>query len=377
MTADSGLTDVQAAVRRTFADLCDREIAPAALDRDGDGEFPRDLFRRVGELGFFGMRYPESVGGSDADALSFCLAAEEIARGWLSLGAASLMQALMGTWFVHRSGNADLRARLLVPAIRGERIGTICMTEPDAGSDLKAIATRAVPAAGGYRLNGRKTWITNAPNADFFTVFAQAPGGLSTFVVEASNSGLRVGRAIDKMGVRCSPTSEVFLEDAFVAAECRVGAEGQGTEFLAEILPRIRLATAALALGTARAAFDAARRYAGQRRQFGKPICEFQAVRMRLADMATEIFVCEQVVRGGARLEDAGGATAATASMCKSFVTESALRVCEDASRVLASYGYSTEYPVERYLRDVRFTLIGGGTPDILKLTIAKEIACG
>jgi butyryl-CoA dehydrogenase len=208
-------------------------------------------------------------------------------------------------------------------------------------------------------------------------VFAPAPGGLSTFIVEATSPGVRVGRPIEKMGVRSSPTSEVYFEDVSVAAAHRVGAEGQGPEFLAEILPRIRLATAALALGTARAAFDAARRYAGQRRQFGKPISEFQAIRLRLADMATEVYASEQVVRSSARLEDAGAATAATASMCKSFVTESALRVCEDASRVLASYGYSTEYPVERYLRDVRFTLIGGGTPDILKLTIAKEIPCG
>jgi alkylation response protein AidB-like acyl-CoA dehydrogenase len=322
------------------------------------------------------MCYPEEVGGSDADAVTFCLAVEELARGWTSLAAASLMQALMGTWFVHRSGGADLRERLLLPAIAGKKIGTICMTEPDAGSDLKAIASRAVACEGGYRITGAKTWITSAPVADFFTVFAQAPGGLSTFVVEARSAGVRVGRAIEKMGVRSSLTSEVFFEDVFVPTAQRVGAEGQGPDFLAEILPRIRTATGAIALGTARAAFDAARRYAGQRRQFGKPIAEHQAIKLRLADMATEIFASGEVVRGAARLADLGAATAATAAMCKSFATESALRVCEDASRVLASYGYATEYLVERCLRDVRFTLIGGGTPDILKLTIAKEIPC-
>jgi len=368
------LTEVQEAVQRTFAAFSDRELAPAAAARDDKGEFARDLFLKVGELGFFGMRYPASLGGSDADTVCLCLAAEELARGWLSLAAGSMMQALMGTWLVYRSGNASLHERLLKPAIRGEKIGTICMTEPDAGSDLKSIQTRAERDGDGYRLNGKKTWITNAPVADFFTVFARTGQTLSTFVVEAGTPGLRVGRPIDKMGVRSSPTSEVFFEDVRVPASQRVGEEGQGADFLAEILPQIRTATGALALGVARAAFDAARRYAQERRQFGKAIGEFQAVKLKLADMATEIFASTQVVRAAARMADAGARSAGTAAMCKSFASESALRVCDDAARILASYGYSTDYPVERYLRDVRFTLIGGGTPEILKIAIAKEI---
>ena len=370
------LTETQDAIRRTFADFADRELAPAATARDHLAEFPRDLFAKVGALGFFGMRYPERLGGSDADTLSLCLAAEELGRGWLSVAAGSLMQALMGTWLVYRSGNADLHERLLVPAIRGERIGTICMTEPDAGSDLKSISTRAVRDGGTYRITGRKTWITNAPVADFFTVFAKTPGGLSTFVVEAGTPGLEVGRAIGKMGLRSSPTSEVALDDVVVPLSHRVGEEGQGADFLAEILPQIRTATGALALGVARAALDAARRYALERRQFGKAIAEFQAIKLRLADMATEVFASTQVIRAAARMADAGASSAGVAAMCKSFASESALRVCEDAMRVLASYGFSTDHPVERYLRDVRFTLIGGGTPEMLKLAIAREMGC-
>jgi butyryl-CoA dehydrogenase len=377
----SSLTEVQAAVKRTFASFSDRVLAPSAAEIDHLGEFPRDLFRQVSDLGFFGMRYPESLGGSAADTLSHCIAAEELARGSLSVAASCMMQALMGTWLVYRSGNEELHERLLKPAIRGEKIGTLCMTEPDAGSDLKSIATRARREPGRYVLTGRKTWITNAPVADFFTVFARAEGGLSTFVVEAGTEGLRVGKPIHKMGVRAAPTSEVFFEECAVPESQRVGEEGQGAEYLGEILPQIRTMTGALGLGVARAAFDVARRYAADRKQFGKPIGSFQAIKLRLADMATDIEAASLMVRHAARVADGDLAESPTginragvASMCKHFATEAAMRVCDGAARILASYGYSTEYPVERYLRDVRFTLIGGGTPEMLKLAIAKEV---
>ncbi|MBM4344390.1 MAG: acyl-CoA dehydrogenase family protein [Deltaproteobacteria bacterium] len=366
--------DEIAAIRKTFADFVDREVLPVASALDGEGEFPRAQFRRVGELGLFGMRYPEHLGGTDNGTLVLCAALEELARGWLSLAAVSMMQALMGTWLVYRGGGPELQERLLRPALRGDKIGTICMTEPDAGSDLMAMTTRADLCDGGYRLTGRKMWITSAPVADFFTVFARAPAGLTAFVVEAGVPGLRVGRALDKLGVRASPTSEVVLDDVFVPASQRLGAEGQGPAQLGEILPQIRIATGALAVGVARAALQAAVQYAGERRQFGKPIAQFQAVRMRLADMATDVFAAEQVVRAAAGAADCGRATVAAASMAKQFASEAALRVCDGAARVLASYGYSTDFAVERYLRDVRFTLIGGGTPEMLKLAIAKEL---
>jgi butyryl-CoA dehydrogenase len=367
------LSEVQLAVSRTFADFVDREVVPVASALDEKAEFQRELFKKVGDLGFFGMRYPETLGGTNLDTLSLCLAAEELSRGWLSLAAGCMMQALMGTWLVYRSGNAELHETWLKPAIRGEKIGTICMTEPDAGSDLKSIATRAEPEGDGYRLFGRKTWITNAPVADFFTVFARTGKTLSTFVIDAQTSGVRVGRALSKMGVRSSPTSEVFFEGAYVPVRHRVGEEGQGVDFLAEILPQIRTVTGALALGVARAAFGAARSYSVERKQFGKPIAEFQAVKLKLAAMATEVFASTQVVRAAAALADEGASSAGVAAMCKSFASESAVKVCDEAARVLASYGYSTDYPVERYLRDVRFTLIGGGTPEMLALAIAKE----
>jgi butyryl-CoA dehydrogenase len=376
MSATGELSDVEAQVKRTFADFSDRVVAPAAVARDAKAELARDIFKQVGELGFFGMRYPEKLGGSAASTLCLCLAAEELARGWLSLAASSMMQALMGTWLVYRSGSEELHEKLLVPAIRGEKLGTICMTEPDAGSDLKSISTKAENDGDGYRITGKKTWITNAPVADFFTVFAKAPGGLSAFVVDATSDGVAIGRPIEKMGLKSSPTSEVFFDGVKIPATRRVGQEGQGADFLQEILPQIRTVTAALALGVARAAFDASRRYAGERKQFGKAIAEFQAVKMKLADMATEVFASTQVMRAAARLADQGQSSAGTAAMSKSFCSESAMRVCDDAARVMASYGYCADYPVERYLRDVRFTLIGGGTPEILKLAIAKEIGC-
>lgn len=371
---NGALSDVQTLVQSTYAQFTDREVMPVAAELDERGTFPLALFRQVGELGFFGMRYPEDLGGSAADTLSHCLAAEELARGWLSLAAGSMMQALMGTWLVYRSGNAGLHERLLRPAIRGDKLGTICMTEPNAGSDLKSIATRAERDGDSYLLTGSKTWITNAPLADFFTIFARTSSGLSTFIVEADTPGLEIGKPIPKMGLHAMLTSEVHLDAVRVPASQRVGEEEQGAAFMAEILPQIRTMTGALALGVARAAFDVARRYATERHQFGKPIGAFQAIKFKLADMATEILASTQVVRHAAWLADTATPSPGTAAMCKQFASESALRVCEEAARVLASYGYSSEFPIERYLRDVRFTLIGGGTPEILKLIIAKEV---
>ncbi|HEX7329183.1 MAG TPA: acyl-CoA dehydrogenase family protein [Casimicrobiaceae bacterium] len=375
---DFDLTPDQRAVRDTFARFADERIAPQAAAIDEAHAFPRALFDELARLGFFGMRYPEDVGGTGLGLTEFCLALAEIARGSVSLAGAAAMQSLMGTKFLHMLGNADIVERLFKPALKGVKIGAICMTEPNAGSDLGGIATAAKKVDGGYALNGQKTWITSAPVADFFTVFARAGSEkkLTIFLVERSFKGLTVGRAIHKMGVWALPTSEVAFDDCFVPESHRLSKEeGDGEGHLRKTLAEIRILTGAIALGVARAALSEATRYAAERRQFGKPINRYQAIQFKLADMATGLEAATQLVYYAAWLRDNDRPHHKEAAMCKLNATETAATICDQAARVLASYGYAMEYPVQRYLRDVRFTLIGGGTSEILKLVIAKEVA--
>ena len=371
------LSDEQRQISETFARFCDEQIAPRAEALDEAREFPRELFAQLGGLGFFGMRYRESAGGTGLGLVAFSLALEEIARGSMSLAGAVAMQSLMGTKFLEMLGNDDIKSRLFAPALVGEKIGGICMTEPNAGSDLGGLKTSATKTDGGYLLNGQKTWITSAPVADFFTVFARAgeENKLTIFLVERDFNGLKIGRAIEKMGVWALPTSELAFEDCFVPDSHRLSREeGDGEDHLRTLLSEIRVITGAMAVGLGRAALDAAIRYAGERAQFGRPINRFQAIQLKLADMATELEAASQLVRYAAWLNETGRPARKQSSMAKLFASETAAKVADQAARIAASYGYAMEYPFQRYLRDVRFTLIGGGTSEILKLIIAKEL---
>ena len=374
---DFELSQEQQAVRDTFARFCDEKIAPQAEAIDEAHEFPWELFRSLGELGFFGMRYPEADGGTGMDLNSFCLALTEIARGSMSLAGAVAMQSLMGTKFLHMLGNDDIRERLFAPALLGQKIGAICMTEPNAGSDLAGISTAATKVDGGYRLNGQKMWVTSAPVADFFTVFAKAgeQGELTIFLVEKDFEGLAVGRAIEKMGVRALPTSELSLNDCFVPDTHCLSEVGDGVTHLRKLLAEIRIITGAMAVGGGRGALDEAVRYAAERKQFGKPINRFQAIQLKLAEMATELEAAGQLVHYAAWLKQHDKPCHKQSAMAKLFASEAAASACDQAARVLASYGFAMEYPVQRHLRDIRFTLIGGGTSEILKLIIAKELS--
>jgi butyryl-CoA dehydrogenase len=374
------LDDDQRAIRDAFARFVDERVVPQAAALDEAHAFPRELFLELAHLGLFGMRYPESLGGSGLSLPEFALALEEVARGSMALAGAAAMQSLMGTKFLQLLGNADIVERLFKPALTGARIGAICMTEPGAGSDLGGITTTATRVDGGWLLRGRKTWITSAPVADFFTVFAKvgsaAEGKLTIFLVERDFKGLVVGRAIHKMGVWALPTSEVAFDDCFVPESHRLSREiGDGEQHLRKTLAEIRVITGAMALGVARAALDEARRYASERVQFGKAINRFQAIQFKLAEMATALESAVHMVRHAAWLHAQGRPHHKEAAMAKLHATETAATICDQAARVLASYGYAMEYPVQRYLRDVRFTLIGGGTSEILKLIIAKEVA--
>jgi butyryl-CoA dehydrogenase len=375
---DFELSPEQREIKATFARFSNEKIAPQAAAIDAAHAFPRAVFDQLAAMGLFGMRYPEEDGGTGLALIEFCLALEEIARGSLSVAGCVAMQSLMGTKFLHMLGSADIRNRLFKPALRGEKIGAICMTEPNAGSDLDGIATLARKTTGGYILNGQKTWVTSAPVADFFTVFAKAgeEKKLTIFLVERTSAGLNIGRPIEKMGMWALPTSEISFNNCFVPDSHRLSKEeGDGEGHLRKTLAEIRIITGAMANGIARAALDAAVRYASERKQFGKAINRYQAIQIKLAEMATELEAAIHFVYHAAWLRDNDKPHHKQAAMAKLLASETAARVCDQAARVFASYGYAMEYPAQRFLRDVRFTLIGGGTSEILKLIIAKEIS--
>jgi len=373
---DFELNDIQKSDQQTFRELADKKIKPVAAQLDEEKKFPMELFMQVGELGFFGMRYPESVGGNGLDIVSYSLAVMEMARGSLSLAAACTMQSLMGTYFLFRFGDKEIREKYFAEALKGNKIGAICMTEPNAGSDLMAIKTTAKISDNGFILNGQKTWVTSAPVADFFTVLARTNNHeqLSIFFVPANLKGVMVGKSIEKMGVRGSLTSEVGFNDVELPKNYLLGEIGEGTKCLREILAEIRIMTAALAIGVATAAYEEALEYAKTRVQFGKPIGKFQAIQMKFADMAMQLETAKHFVLYAATLSDKNLSRQKEAMIAKLYASEIANNICDQALRVLASYGYAVDYGIERYLRDARFTLIGGGTSEILKINIAKEL---
>lgn len=373
---DFELTDIQKQIQQTFREFVERKVKPRAAEIDEKKEFPHDLFNEAGELGFFGMRYPEEAGGTGLDITSYLLAVMELARGSLSLAAACTMQSLMGTFFLYRFGDEEIRGKYFSEALKGNKIGAICMTEPNAGSDLMAIKTTAKVTDDGFILNGQKTWVTSAPVADFFTVLARTDNHeqLSIFFVPSNLKGVLVGKSIEKMGVRASVTSEVGFTDVKLPKNYLLGGIGEGTKCLREILAEIRIMTAALAIGVAQAAFDEAVEYAKTREQFGKPIGTYQAIRMKLAEMAVQLETAKHYVFYAAWLSEKNLPRQKESMIAKLYASECANSICDHATRVFASYGFAMDYPVQRYFRDARFTLIGGGTSEILKINIGREI---
>ena len=373
-------TAEQETFRRAVARFVDTEVVPVAQAIDEAAEFPRKLFRRVGELGYLGLRYPEAYGGGDADMVTYCLFAEELARGSLSLAAAAAMQSLMGTYFIYKFGSEDLRRRYLVPALRGEIVATFALTEPNAGSDLANLATRAEHRGETWVLRGTKTWVTNAPVADILTVAAKTSSergmkSIALFLLDRRETrGITLGKKIEKMSVRASETGEIVLDDVEVPRDHALGGETDGVEKIGTILSEIRVMTAALSVGLARAAYQAALGYARARVAFGKPIVEHQAIAFKLADMLTAMHAALLMTYQAATAIDTGRPITREAAMTKLVASEMAVKVTDEAARIFASYGLADEYPVQRYFRDARFLLPGGGTSEILRLIIGRDL---
>jgi alkylation response protein AidB-like acyl-CoA dehydrogenase len=365
--------------RESVAKFVDKEVAPTAAEFDLRGEFPIDLFRKMGELGYFGIRYPEEYGGSGGDFTSYCIMCEEVSRGNLALGAAAAMQSLMGTDFIFKFGTERQKRKWLEPAIRGEIIGAICMTEPNAGSDLGSIETTAHRDGCYWILNGPKVWVTSGGYASIYTVAAKTSPdagvkGIDIFIVERNSPGFSIARKIDKLGIRSSDTAELIMQDCKIPMENLMGVKGTGFTNLSALLNQIRTMTGALSLGLARACLDAAKKYASERIAFGKPINRFQAIQSMLADMAVDVEASKMMVYEACRLIDAGAASPEICAMSKLFASEAANRCADLATRIFASYGFSMEFDVQRYFRDARFLLFGGGTSEILRGLIARRL---
>lgn len=368
--------------RSYVARWVDERLVPQAEALDHVGEFPHDLFRELGELGYYGVMYPESVGGSGLRQpyTCFTVLCEELARGSMGFAAGVCMQGSTATHAIYQWGGAVLHEKYLRPALRGEKIGAFAITEPNAGSDVASLRTKAIKVDGGWLLNGTKIFTSNGTVADFITVVATTQPGkgakaLELFVVDTKTPGFSVGRKLDKFAIHCSDTAELVFENVFVPDDHKLeSGEGGGFRNAYKSLTVDRIFTAALALGTGRAAYDAALRYAKERSQFGQSIGKFQAVQFKLVDMLAKLEQARLYTYHAAALADAGRPITREAALAKIIAGDGCNEVCHMGLSIFGGYGLMNEYPVQRFLRDSYFPMVGGGTNDIMRLVVARQL---
>ena len=381
---DFELTDEQRLFRQTLREFADKEIVPVAAELERTGGYPAGIVARLRELGLFGLNVPEEYGGLGADRVSYALAFEEIARAWL--GAAGLFGPhSVACWLVARNGTHQQQERYLPKMATGEIRSGIALTEPGAGTDLQGIATTAVKDGDEYVVSGTKTWITNARVAGMLPVLVKtgkpekAHHGMSLLLVDSGTPGFTVGRDLPKLGYKGPETCELVLDQVRVpAANLLGGQEGRGLQQILNGLEIGRINIAARAVGVAQAAYDAALGYARDRQAFGRPIADFQAIQLKLADMATEIQAARLLTYwAAARSQATSGRVDMEAGMAKMYASEVALKCALESMRVHGAYGYSAEFIVERLYRDAPLMAIGEGTNDIQRLVIAKSLVSG
>jgi alkylation response protein AidB-like acyl-CoA dehydrogenase len=367
-------------IRDMVRDFAENEIMPIAAEIDKDGRFPEENFKRMAELGLLGLPWPEKYGGAGGDTVCYAIATEEISRACGSHGLSYAAHISLGSSPIYLFGTEEQKEKYLTPLARGEWIGALGLTEPEAGSDAGSTKTTAVLGGDEWVINGAKSLITNGPIAQVLIIVAKtdpaAKGshGISTFIVEADTPGFSVGKLEDKMGLKASPTSQLFFEDCRIPKENLLGKENNGFRQILEVLDGGRISIGAMALGLGQAALEAAIRYAKEREQFGRPIAEFQAVQWMIADAATRMAAARLLVHEAAFLEDEGKRFTKEAAMAKLFASEAAELACYNALQIHAGYGYTTDYPVERFYRDNRLTQIGEGTSEIQRLVIARQV---
>jgi alkylation response protein AidB-like acyl-CoA dehydrogenase len=371
-------SDPEKLIRKVMARFVDEEVIPVARELDEKGEFPVDLFKKLADMGVLGIRYPKKIGGSGGNTTLYCIAMEELARGLLSLAAVTAMQCLMATNGLYLYGTKEMHEKYLRPALRGEKIGAFQLTEPEAGSDLSAVRTLATKTSDGYVINGMKTWSTSGPYGDFHTVLCQTDPdkklrGLMFFFIPSDTPGFSHSKKFETLGTRTSALSEIYFNNCHVPPEYMLGELGRGLDVLLTILAEIRIMTAALALGLHRAAMDDSIRYCKERAQFGKPIGKYQLIQAKIANMAVNLEAGRLMVDKVTHQIDNKISCLNEASMGKYFTVESACSATDEAMRIFGAYGYSMEYNVQRYYRDNRFLLYGGGTHEVLQTTIARQ----
>lgn len=376
---DFSLTEEQQLLKKSVRDFAETEIGPHSREWDEKQEFPRDVFRKLGEMGLMGVVWPAEYGGSGMSTLDYAIIMEELSRVDAGVALSVAAHNSLASGHIALAGTHDQKAKYLTPLAKGEKVGCWGLTENSAGSDAGGTKTVALRDGASWVINGSKTFITNGRVADTAVVMAvtdKAKGkkGISAFIVERGTPGFRSGKKEDKLGVRCSDTSELVFEDCRVPAANLLGAEGMGFIDTLRILDRGRIGIAAFSLGIAQASLEASIRYAVGRKQFGHAIADFQAVQFKVADMATRTEAARLMTWRAAALRDAGREHTTESSMAKLFASEIAVEVALEAIQIHGGYGFTKEYPVERYLRDSKLGTIGEGTSEVQRLVIARAL---
>ena len=373
------LTDEQLMIQTMVREFARDVVAPGAAQRDQDKEFPAEILKQMADLGLMGMMIPPEYGGSGADTVSYVLALSEIAAACAATAVVMSVQNSIVCESIYHFGTEDQKQRFLVPLAQGRVIGAFALTEPDAGSDPVSQKTRAVKAGDDYLLTGTKRFITSGKNAGIVLVTAktdagQGHKGISTFIVTKDAQGFKTGREEDKMGLRASDTTDLYFDECRIPASQRLGEEGMGFTLAMQGLDGGRIGIAAQSIGVARAALDAAIAYAQEREQFGRRISKFQGLRWMIADMATELEAARQLTFSAAAMKDRGQNYTQQASMAKLFASEMVNRLTAKALQIHGGYGYTKEYPVERFCRDARVFTIYEGTSEIQRVVISNHI---
>jgi alkylation response protein AidB-like acyl-CoA dehydrogenase len=372
----------RAAILETIRDFAEAEIRPHVLEWDEAQHFPRDVFEKLGGLGFLGILFPEEYGGAALSYMDYAAIIEEIAAVDGSIALALAAHTSLGSNHIYQFGSEAQRRRYLPRLTSGEWLAAWGLTEAEAGSDSGGTKTSAVRDGDGWVLNGSKNFITNASVGGLAVLMAvtdRTAGrhGISSFVVELSNPGIRVGKKENKLGMRASDTCTLVMEDCRVPAENLLGDEGAGWVNSMKILDGGRISIAALSVGIARGAYEAALKYSKERRQFGRPICEFEAIQFYLAEMATQIDAARLLTERAAAAKDAGQIVTKLSAQAKLYSSEIAVRATERAVQIHGGYGFIKDFPVEKFYRDVKLCTIGEGTSEIQKLVIAKQLLEG
>jgi len=380
------LTDEQQQLRRTVREFAEGEIAPHVMEWDEASQFPAEIIPKLAEMGFLGVIFPEKYGGAGMGYVEYAIIIEELSRVDGSVGIIVAAHNSLCTNHIYKFGSEAQKQKYVVPLAQGEKLGCWSLTEPEAGSDAGGTRTVAAKQDGCWVLNGAKTFTTNGHHADVCVAMAvtsasQKQHGISAFIIEKEASGFRPGKKENKLGLRASDTSEVVFTDCRLPAENLLGEEGEGFVNSLQILDGGRISIAALGLGMAQGAYECSVKYAKQRKQFGKPISEFQALQFKLADMATQIEAARLLTYRAAWLADRVGASgdpdariSRESSMAKLYAGETAVRVANEAVQIHGGYGFTKDYPAEKFYRDVKLCTIGEGTSEIQRMVIARQL---